>query len=89
MEDSGLEQEVRARLAALARQDEDPADVADWAIEVMNRDDLEVGDPKVWTALDRLAGADLQSAPNVYLHSIQDFEEWLTDFESDLNQTGL
>ena len=38
-------------------------------------------DATLWTALDRLAGADLQQGPGVSLHGEEDFRSWLADFD--------
>jgi hypothetical protein len=69
--------EVMVRLAAGQTSRED---AADWAMEryTAGRDEYS-SVPAVWTALGRLAGADLQTGPGVYLHGEEDFQAWLSD----------
>lgn len=77
----GVEEEIGILLKALVRGETNPESAADWALEMMGSDDPKVGEPRIWTALDRLAGADLKTGPSSYLHDVTDFEVWLADFE--------
>ncbi|MEU4767065.1 hypothetical protein AB0H12_27800 [Actinosynnema sp. NPDC023794] len=47
------------------------------------REDVEVGDPVVRTALDRLYGVDLRDGPGAeYLHGLEQVAEWLDELKS-------
>lgn len=79
---SSLRQQIHDRLTALASGELDRGEVADWASQLVRDDDREdLRDPVVWQAVDRLAGADLMSAPGSYLHGPTDFHEWLQEFD--------
>ncbi|MFE6094763.1 hypothetical protein ACFQ7M_22760 [Streptomyces massasporeus] len=41
----------------------------------------ELRDARVWTALDRLSGADLMESPGQYLHGTEDFDSWVSEFD--------
>lgn len=75
-----LRQDVKARLVSLVDESGNPAEVADWAMALIENGDPELRDEKVWRALERMSGADLMTAPGTYLHGPQDFEIWLADF---------
>ncbi|RNG24141.1 DNA-binding protein [Streptomyces botrytidirepellens] len=75
-----LRQEITKKLAELTQDAGKSEDISNWAISVMQGGDTSLLDPKVWEALDRMSGADLMSGPNTYLHSREDFSEWLRDF---------
>lgn len=74
----GQVKQVMARLAAGKTSRED---ASGWAMERLDSDEY-TSIPVVWTALQRLAGADLQTSPGVYLHGEADFHAWLSDFSS-------
>ncbi|MCQ4084000.1 DNA-binding protein [Streptomyces sp. RB6PN25] len=77
-----LKQEVHQRLRLLAAGQADPGEVSDWALEKMESESDELRDERTWRALDRLSGADLMTGPGVYLHSHEDFSDWLREFEN-------
>jgi hypothetical protein len=57
-------------------------EVADWAMGLIEDESTDYSsNPTLWTALDRLAGADLQQGPGVYLHDDTDFRAWLADLD--------
>ena len=57
-------------------------EVADWAMGLIKDESTDYSsNSTLWTALDRLAGADLQQRPGVYLHDDTDFRAWLADLD--------
>jgi len=73
---------VRAWLRQLATgeisRSEAAANARPWVVGERER---EVTDEALWTPLERLLGADLETAPSEYLHDVGDFEAWLNEFE--------
>ncbi|MEU1630202.1 DNA-binding protein [Streptomyces sp. NPDC020096] len=81
METQNIKEEAHRRLRLLASGEAAPDEVSDWAMEVMESDSEQLVDERLWRALDRLSGADLMSDPGVYLHTREDFKDWLREFE--------
>lgn len=79
----GIRALVGSHLNRLAEGLISPDEAADWALCVMESEISEGVDPKVWRALDRLAGADLLESPGRYLHGPEDFVCWRDEFEDD------
>ncbi len=77
--------EVEDRLVQLATGRATPEEVADWAQVWLKADDPRVDDPRIWDAIDTLAGADLKTGPSTYLHGESDFKSWLDEFRAELN----
>ena len=78
---SDIHEQVKQRMTGLLQGSADRGDVADWAMARIRNESADYSfDATLWTALDRLAGADLQQAPGVYLHDQEDFRAWLADF---------
>ncbi|NEW74222.1 DNA-binding protein [Streptomyces rhizosphaericus] len=75
-----LRNEIIERLTALTEGTSPPEDVSEWATSTMQGDLPELLDADIWQALDRLSGADLKSDPTTYLHSTEDYVEWLREF---------
>ncbi|HEX6970309.1 MAG TPA: hypothetical protein VF174_16060 [Micromonosporaceae bacterium] len=73
--------QVRDARVSLIDEPSRVEEIASWALEWLLNDDVDIEDEVVWDALDTLAGADIQTAPNVYLHGLEDFIAWLTDFD--------
>ncbi|OKA05344.1 hypothetical protein ATP06_0226625 [Amycolatopsis regifaucium] len=70
-------------LAALVKSEISREEAADWAIvRVREGASIYVDNPRVWTALDRLGGADLKIGPDAYLHGQADFESWLRELDA-------
>jgi len=63
-----------------------PGEAADWALRVMEEESADTVDPGIWSALDRLAGADLLEGPGKYLHGHADFADWRDEFEADVSR---
>ncbi|MCF3136870.1 DNA-binding protein [Streptomyces olivochromogenes] len=82
MNDEGLGAEIGLRLRRLAEGGVSRDEVADWAMSLMESDAPELLDDRLWTALDRLSGADLMVAAGQYLHGPEDFESWLAEFDA-------
>ncbi|MEU5597307.1 DNA-binding protein [Streptomyces sp. NPDC020298] len=81
MGNEGLGTEIGLRLRRLVGGEVGRDEVADWAMTLMESDEPELNDGRIWTALDRLAGADLMVGPGQYLHGPEDFESWLAEFD--------
>jgi hypothetical protein len=57
-------------------------EAAAWAMERVKDESADYSShAKLWTALDRLTGADLQERPGAYLHGAADFRSWLADLD--------
>lgn len=80
MTDEDLEESVRAHLFSLASGSISPEAASAWALRVMDSDAPELRDERIWTALDRLSGADLMEGPGQYLHAKADFDAWASEF---------
>ncbi|KNE82279.1 hypothetical protein ADZ36_12185 [Streptomyces fradiae] len=76
-----MKEKAHRYLRLLVSSEVDPHEVSDWAMQVMRSDSDDLLDPRTWRALDRLSGADLMVGPDIYLHGIEDFNEWLREFE--------
>lgn len=74
--------DVRERLLDLLAGRASREEVAAWASTWVTQDDPAVEDPIVWNGLRDLAGADLKISPVDYLHSENDFHEWLDRVET-------
>jgi len=74
---------VEVQLDALATGRLSPEDAADWARPFVVNEGAqpEHVDPVVWSALLNLSGADLQSAPDDFLHSADDYRSWVIEFQ--------
>ncbi|MEV4757047.1 hypothetical protein AB0J86_18310 [Micromonospora sp. NPDC049559] len=58
-------------------------DAADWAMDRIRDEEADyASDAALWSALDRLAGADLRTDVGSYLHGPEDFRAWLSELES-------
>ncbi|KAB8164689.1 DNA-binding protein [Streptomyces sp. 3MP-14] len=79
-ERTDLGAEIERRLRLLLADPGSAATSADWALAEMAGNAPELADDAVWTALDRLAGADLPAAPATPLHGSADYEAWLAEF---------
>jgi hypothetical protein len=74
--------QVKSLMAGLAQGSVSREEAADWAMARIKDESAGYSsDAALWTALDRLAGADLQHGPGVYLHGEEDFRSWLADFD--------
>lgn len=70
-------------MAALLQGSGRREEVADWALELIKDESADYSsDSTLWTALNRLAGADLQQGPGVYLHGEEDFRAWIADLDA-------
>jgi hypothetical protein len=77
-----IHQQVRNRMAALVEGSVSREEVSDWALmRIKDESARYSSDATLWTALDRLAGADLQEGPGVYLHGEEDFRSWLAEVD--------
>jgi hypothetical protein len=78
---SEIERQIRAKLAGLISGDLDVEAVADWATEIREQDDPVLDDDRLWSALDKLSGADSKTGPEEYLYGHEDYVRWLADFD--------
>jgi len=67
------------RLQRLCSGQENRADVAAWAMSIIDDDSLRVTDQLVWVVLKRLAGVDSPAPDREYLFTDIDFKEWLSE----------
>ncbi len=74
-------QEIHDKLKALVAGEISREEATRWAArQIAASEDVDIED-HVWTALDQLDGCDLLVQPNQYLHSADDLEDWLNQFE--------
>lgn len=59
------------------------ADVASWAIAIVDDDSVRVTDQAVMRALKRLGAVDLPAPDRDYLYTEADFEDWKADLLGD------
>jgi hypothetical protein len=78
--DDELQELVRTYLIRLSEGEISPSEAADWALDVMQGEQVKLVSPRIWRALDELAGADLLKASGEYLHGPEDFTQWLAEF---------
>lgn len=77
-----MREQVRGKMVALIQGTLTREEVADWALALIKDESANYSsDVTLWTALDRLAGADLQHGPGLYLHDAHDFQSWLDEFD--------
>lgn len=55
-------------------------ELSTWALKLIN-EDINVEDDNAWTLLTIIGGIDLQTAPNMYLYSEEDFKEWINEYD--------
>ncbi|MFE0174950.1 DNA-binding protein [Streptomyces sp. NPDC059002] len=79
--DEDVEEATRSRLRALADGAVTPEEVSAWALRVRESDVPQLCEGRIWTAVDRLSGADLLAAPGQYLHGKEDFDAWVEEFD--------
>jgi hypothetical protein len=72
---------VHERLLGLLSGRFSPDEVAEWAAPWVRDRNSGFVDPVVWRALIQLSGADVRESPVEYLHSVPDFQQWLSEFE--------
>ncbi|MDT0264806.1 hypothetical protein RM844_00725 [Streptomyces sp. DSM 44915] len=76
-----LRVEIEHRLRRLLADPGTAGATADWAVATMAGDAPELADETVWTALDQLGGADLETGTG-RLHGAADFAAWLAEFRA-------
>ncbi|GAA1637030.1 hypothetical protein GCM10009744_27740 [Kribbella alba] len=77
-----LQEQVRSRVVGLIKASVTREEAADWAMARIKDVSADYSsNSTLWSALDRLAGADLQQGPGVYLHGEEDFRSWLADLD--------
>ena len=75
--------QVKSLMVDLAHGSVSREEAAVWAMVRIKDESADYSsDANLWMALDRLAGADLQQGPGVYLHGEEDFRSWLADFDN-------
>ncbi|MEV6488277.1 hypothetical protein AB0M20_06520 [Actinoplanes sp. NPDC051633] len=78
-----IHQQIRSRMVGLVQSSVSREDVADWALALIKNESAAYSsNATLWTALDRLAGADLQTGPGIYLHGEEDFRAWVADLDA-------
>jgi hypothetical protein len=79
---SEIESRIRSRLTDLISGTLDAEAVADWATELREQDDPALDDDRLWSAVDKLSGADSKIGPEEYLYGHDDYVRWLEDFDA-------
>jgi hypothetical protein len=79
---SDIFEQVKSYLSGLVQDSVSREEAADWALDRVKDESADYSShATLWTALDRLAGADLQQGPGIYLHGESDFRSWLADLD--------
>jgi hypothetical protein len=73
--------DVRARILLMLRDEAARSEGANWAAQWISSPSPQVEDPVVWRALTQIAGADLLVSPGSFLHSSDDFRDWLSELD--------
>ena len=68
------------RLQHLCSGQEARANVAAWAVSIIDDDSLRVSDRLVWKFIKRLGAVDLRAPDREFLYTDTDFKEWLSEF---------
>jgi len=64
------------KLQCLCSSEESRAEVAAWAVSIIDDDSLRVTDRLVWDVLTRLGAVDLPAPDRDFLYTVVDFREW-------------
>lgn len=54
-------------------------EVADWAMQYVNNDEVIVNDSDAWELLKKTGGIDLYQAPGKYLYNDDDIQDWINN----------
>lgn len=54
-------------------------EIADWAIGLIDNDDIEIIDFSAWELLKTVGGVDMMKCPEEYLYSHEDIRKWIAD----------
>lgn len=76
MQDVCLRRDLLDKLDALCSGLETRDQVAQWAMSIIDNDNINVTDKMVWEILLGLGAADLPSTDRDYLYSLEDFNAW-------------
>ncbi len=79
-------QQMAEVLESLIQDETKRREISEWAGEYIIFDNPqlypEVTDPAVWRTLKFLMGADLISTDREFLHTVEDFREWLNEIKT-------
>jgi len=53
--------------------------VVDWAMPIIEYDEIEVKDLEAWEFLKIVGGVDMIEYPDVYLYTLDDIRKWILD----------
>lgn len=73
--------DVILKIEAMRSAIETRADVAAWAMAIIDDDTVDVTDACVWKVLKSLGAADLVGMDNPYLFTDEDFANWKTELK--------
>lgn len=71
--------EVLRKIDILRNAPQGREDVAAWAISIIDDDEIQVDDMRLWDVIKNIGGADILIDIGVYLYNDQDFDEWKKD----------
>lgn len=72
-------EEVIKELEKILLQESKREEIADWAMEFIEDDDLEITDFNAWELLKTAGGVDVIKSPEEYLYSHEDIRKWIED----------
>lgn len=76
-------EELRCKLDGLCAGTETREQVAEWAMSIIDDDDVRVTDKVVWRVLEGLGAVDLPAPDRDFLYTTEDFKAWKTELLCD------
>lgn len=76
-------QELLRKLDSLCSGAETRDQVAEWAMSIIDDDDIRVTDKAAWRVLEGLGAADLPAPGRDYLYTSEDFKAWKAELLGD------
>jgi len=76
-------EELLRKLDSLCAGTETRKQIAEWAMSIIDDDDVRVTDKVAWRVLEGLGAADLPAPDRDYLYTTEDFKAWETELLGD------
>jgi len=73
-------EEIREQLQSVIDGTILPEDIADWAFSYIKNDDTYINDMNAWHFLTTVSNAAEMIAPDTYLYSNEDYENWIREY---------
>lgn len=72
-------EQIINKLENILREELTREEVIDWALHFIENDELKIVDHIAWEYLKIVGGLDMIESPGVYLYSLDDIIEWISD----------